>query len=207
MIHFKQAPIDRDVLIIASGSSKDEISYLNYERLKEKYYIISINFVNNIIPNMRVWSDVRVSRYWDNYYKNHHKDCCFVTRPTAFTEPLDIKKRIDYWFNDDEENFRDGKWTLFWLIQLLREYFPEKKVYINGMDCINDLQLKIDTKHQLTEKSSPSQKRHVIGLVNALNSLRNDKPEYLEGVYNLSANSEVKSIPFMDVFELIKDVR
>jgi GTPase Era involved in 16S rRNA processing len=199
MNQFRDLPIDRDVFIIASGESRNDITKFQYELLKEKYFVIALNFVDNIVPHARMWSDPNVTDYMDDLEKN----CIYISRPSAFhtRNTMDLFKEVDYWFNDKEEKFNTNyKWTLFWLIQLLKKYFSDKKVYIIGMDCSDNISTRfIDGEL----KKEPWKRNNCEEMPVAFQTEINNDPKYFDNIYNCSFFSAVKCLKYADVQELI----
>ena len=200
MTHFKYAPIDKDVSIFASGDSLKEIPIEKLEQIKQKTFVISLNSVNGIVPHMRIWAD----DWWSDYFEKQPKESLYVTRPLAFKNTKEYDIEIDYWFDNRREGFKDGNWTIYWLLQLLRKHFPDKKVYIFGMDCKKgDDRSKRYKNGQLEEVRWSRQKNHLKELPWALERHNNDHPEFLKNVYNCNPQSEVKCIEFMDFHRIL----
>jgi hypothetical protein len=207
MNHFKELPIDRDIIIICSGDSRNDITPERYKELKEKYFIIGINFVDNVIPHARIWSDTNVSDYIDDIEKN----CLYISRHRAFhtKNTKDLFTHIDYWFNDKEENFDttfydDGqakvaKWTLYWLLQLLKKYFPKRAIHIIGMDCNDNVSTRFD-KGEL--KTEPWDKNNCEKMPAAFEEKKKKTPDFFDNVYNLNFFSKVLCMEFKNVEEL-----
>lgn len=198
MNYFKDIPITKDVVILASGKSLEKIDKSLLEKLADKYFVIAINFVNIIQPHMRIWSDHNVTDWLDE----QEKDCIWVTRPLAFhpKNTYTILEEIDYWFDHKKERFdTNWKWTLYWLLQLLRKYFPDKKIHIFGMDCHNAVRKKYRDGKVIEEKHVDNNCQEMPG---AFKAIKNTKKNFFNGVYNMNLTSAVMCLEYKDIKEL-----
>ena len=198
MNHFKDCPIDKDIVILASGESIDDILKPDLNRIAKKHFVIAINFQDIIQPHARIWSDKNVT----DWVETKDKDCIWITQPTAF-HPKNSQKTlgdVDYWFDRREEKFRtDYKWTLFWLLELIHKYFPKKKAYIFGMDCHNNVRKKYRGGEVISEKHIDNNCQE---MPEAFRTMKNIRPKFLKNIYNMNLSSKVTSIQYENIKEL-----
>ena len=199
MKHFKECPIEKDVVILASGESLKEVPKEDLQAIADKYFVIALNFVDVIQPHMRIWSDTNVTDWLDE----RDKDCIYVSRKKAFHPPNthDLLESVDYWFDDIEEGYDNNyKWTLYWLLELLRTYHSDKNIFIFGMDCKNNL------RHRYVNGSltvAPSVMNNSKKMPEAFRARKNNDRMFFAKVYNLNPESNVRCLKFKNYKELL----
>lgn len=125
------------ISVFCSGHSLENLTEDDVKLIKEKTFLITMNYAPlKYTGDMLVWTDKDVSQWLndDIYgYRKREKDQLFLTKGSALHDrdvPY-IKEKIDFLF--DPAKF-EGRFTVVWLFQILQRYFPDKKVYIFGMD-------------------------------------------------------------------------
>jgi hypothetical protein len=209
MNDFSKLPIDKDIVIVCSGESRNDVSKEDYDKLCAKYFTIALNFVDNIQPHARIWSDPGVSEY----LSDREKDSIYITRERAINTHTtkDLAQNIDYWFNPKKENFPNEfytaagnvsscKWTLYWLLQLLKKYFPKKNIYIIGMDCL-------DNKSYMNEggkvEHKKNQNNNCMSMPEAFDIRKAKDPHFFDNVYNCNFFSAVRCMQYKDLEDLL----
>ena len=135
--NFELLNVNKNIIsLFASGTSVLDLSDSDLGLLKEKTYVIGTNFCfYKFIPHLLVWGDKRVS----NQIWEHHKEtgpiCEYASREQAFNKRVKspLQPLVKYWINPDHYKLK-GNYTIFWLLQLLRRYFPNKKILLFGLD-------------------------------------------------------------------------
>ena len=198
MNHFKDCPIDKDIVILASGKPLEDVPIEVLNNIADKYFVIAANFTNVIQPHMRISSDKNVT----DYYDDKEKDCIWVTRSLAFhpKNTYNILDEIDYWYDDRKEGFETNwKWTLYWLLQLLRKYHQQKSIYIFGMDCHNTERKRYRDGKLISEHHRDNNCKD---MPSAFKARKSNEPDFFYGVYNMNPDSAVKCLEFKDYNEL-----
>ncbi len=126
---------DAHISIFGSGNSINDISEKEIMEIKNKSFLITLNYAPvKISGHMNMWSDKHVSDWMNNYYRNKEKTTLFLARERSMrNEKLPLFHLVDYWFNEKSERLK-GNYTIVWLLQLLEKYFPDKKVLLFGLD-------------------------------------------------------------------------
>jgi hypothetical protein len=134
--NIERLSIPHDVItIIASGDSADKLTEQQFEYLKEKTFVITMNYAPvKFIGHANIWSDTKVTEFLRDIYSRKEKDHVFISRREAFRpgdEWKDFHAKVDYWFSTEKLKCH---YTLSWLFQLLQLYFPKKYVAVFGLD-------------------------------------------------------------------------
>jgi hypothetical protein len=198
MKHFKDCPIDKDIVILASGESLDDVLIPRLNEIAKKYFVIAINSQSIIQPHARIWSDENVTRWLETT----NKDCIWITQHTAFhpKNQYDTLKKVDYWYDRRKENLnKNYRWTLWWLLELIHRHFEDKKVYIFGMDCHNTIRKRFVGNEMITEKHVDN---NCIEMPEAFRTMKNIKPEFIKNLYNMNLTSKVTSIKYENIEKL-----
>lgn len=121
--------------MFCSGNSVNEMANEEFEAIKASSFLITMNYAPiKIIGHMNMWSDKKVTAFLETHYRAHSKQGLFFARDKAMrSNKSPIYPMVDYWFNERQEKLK-GNYTVVWLLQLLENYFPHKKVLIFGMD-------------------------------------------------------------------------
>lgn len=206
MRHFRELGLDKDISIWASGPSKDSIPKEDLEQIKKHTITIGLNFFILFKPDIRFWVDGRVSQWLDD---RGVEDEILVTRPGAFQTPeekkLNLRHKIEFWFDDNDESkksyWRDGKFSLWMLMLMIRHYFPGKKIYLFGVDCNDNASVRYH-KGKLVVKHLKGQQRHIEGLLQAFKAQYNNYPWFFQLIYNCNPNSKEKITNYLDYKEI-----
>jgi len=131
--------IEKDYIsIIASGNSVSKITDLELQDIHSKSFVIGINyapsrFYGKNVLDLLIFSDKKVSDWLHTFYADKEKDVLFLCRPNGVNPGnRSIKSRVDYWFN--EKNKYPGNYTIVWLLQMIQQIFPKKKILLFGLD-------------------------------------------------------------------------
>ncbi len=105
------------------------------EEIRANSFLFTMNYAPiKIVGHVNMWSDKKVTAFLQNYYDKNPKECLFLARDKSMvTNRVPLYKKVDYWFSERQEKLK-GNYTIVWLLQLLENYFPDKKVLIFGMD-------------------------------------------------------------------------
>lgn len=208
MNHFKDLKIDKDISVWASGESKDKIPKDDIDYIKSKTFTIGINLFRLFTPDAYYWMDRKVSEYFDDKYTAREKDAILVTRPNAFAKnkKLELQWKIDYFFDEKEENkkeyWRDGNFTLWMLLMMLRHYFHGKKVYLFGVDCENSKTTTYEDGKIVTRETK-AQEGHIKSIQRCFETEKNVNPPFFYSLFNCNPDSKVKTIKFFDYRNII----
>ena len=83
-----------------------------------------------------MWGDVKLSRAIKEFYKDKQKDCLFISRKEAYksgSDSLDYDMGVDFWFSRAYYKL-EGNLTVFWALQLVKKFFPDKIIFLFGFD-------------------------------------------------------------------------
>ena len=159
MTDLSQLKIDLPyIALFGSGNSILDIPDEEFEAIKAHTFVITLNYAPvRLKGHLNIWSDRKVSDYLENYYSKQPKDCQFLARKGRTSN--EFKKKIDYWFDPKDEKL-NGHFTIIWALQLLRKYFPEKKILLFGVDMYliviqMDMPNGMITLQNLTNNSAP----------------------------------------------------
>lgn len=120
------------IAIFGSGNSVHDISEEAFNSIKAHSFTISLNYAPiRLNAHLNMWSDRKVSDFLELHYTYNRKDCLFLAQENR-TSPA-FKPQIDYWFSCREENLQ-GNYTIVWALQLVKKYFPDKKILLFGLD-------------------------------------------------------------------------
>ena len=124
------------IALFGSGNSIHHITDEDFERIKAHAFVITLNYAPlRLKGHLNMWSDRQVSEFFENHYASQPKDCLFLAQEGRVGEKL--KGKVDYWFNRQKENLH-GNYTIVWALQLLKKYFPDKKILLFGVDLYAD---------------------------------------------------------------------
>ena len=202
----KDLPIgDKIISIFASGESIRDLTDSDLDRLNRETFSIGINLFDLFVPTVRVWCDESLTRYWQEHYKNQGLDCLLLTREQAFHPQKDypIRDKVEYWFDHRKESLRDGNWTFWYIIQLLKRYFPKNKILLFGVDCWSNRSVKIDEDLHTYVVYTNDQQKHVDKLIKAFEAMKNDHPWWFENLYNCNLNSNLKCVELIKYEEVL----
>ncbi|PHN02231.1 motility associated factor glycosyltransferase family protein [Flavilitoribacter nigricans] len=120
------------IALFGSGNSIHAITSQEFNFIRSKTFVITINYAPvHLQGHLNMWSDLKVSEFLENHYRNNRKNLQFLAQKGKVPESL--KRSIDYWFSVKEEDLR-GNYTVVWALQLLQKYFPKKTILLFGID-------------------------------------------------------------------------
>lgn len=136
--NFATLKVDKPVVsIFASGFSAYSLAPEEYSKLQDLTYTVGTNgFVKKWLPRLHVWSDPSMTAMMDEWLAANGKKCLFCTKPEAFVSAHErprVYNEIDYWFQEKSDKL-DGNFTFYWVLQLFRKYFPDKRILVFGLD-------------------------------------------------------------------------
>lgn len=158
------------VSVFASGNSVLTYTKEELDLIKEKTYMIGINYcVTYLRPHMLFWSDKNVTDFLIPHYSQNPIQETLVSREPAFnsSNPAhnEFKNRVHYWF-DKNTNQLPGNYTIVWILSLLTRFLPpNKKIMVFGLDMKideNDKEKKLKWYDRFTQHD-----RRVRGSYNA----------------------------------------
>ena len=128
-----QLKIDQPyIALFASGSSINDISMAEFEAIKSKAFVVTMNYAPlKWSGHMNMWSDKKVSLFLEKHYAKNPKRELFLVREGRITNG--IKSKVDYVFSAHRDGIK-GNYTLVWAIQLFQKYFPGKTLFLFGVD-------------------------------------------------------------------------
>ena len=136
MKYLSKLTIDQEVIsIFGSGSSLLEMPEKELDYIRDRSFVITINYGPiHFNSHMNMWSDVHVSQFLNEHYQKNPKDRLFLARVNGLgRKPIDIKSKVDYWFDPRREKLR-GNYTVVWALALMKKYFSTKTVLLFGID-------------------------------------------------------------------------
>lgn len=124
------------IALFGSGNSVHGITQGEFECIKAHAFAITLNYAPiHLNGHLNMWSDRKVSDFLALYYKDQPKRGLFLAQEGR-TSPA-FRGKVDYWFSCKEENLQ-GNYTIVWSLQLLKKYFPNKKILLFGVDMYAD---------------------------------------------------------------------
>jgi len=189
-----------DISIFCSGDSTFSLTLKDITYLKSKTYTIALNLMRKYIAtDMAFWSDRRVTGYYDK----NRPGCVTVAAAHSFNPGMKYGLKVDFTYELSEEKLADGKYTLWYLLQMLHKYMPEKRVFIFGMDCKGDdaRSMKVDEEGEVIVKNIDDQRVHLKDLPSVLKTMQNNNPSFFNKMYNCSKDSLVYAIKKVDFRE------
>jgi hypothetical protein len=126
MKHISELKIEQDnISVFCSGESIMDITLGQMKSITNNTFSISLNYAFKLFAtHMIMWYDKRVSDTIRDYAKGQS---IWVTNIEALGNgTIGI---VDYYYDKSE-----GNYTAVILFQLLQRYFPDKKVYVFGLD-------------------------------------------------------------------------
>ncbi len=104
----------------------------DFAQIKAQAFVVTLNYAPiRLRGHLNLWSDRRVSQFLEQYYASRPKDCLFLVQENRTSRAF--RPKVDFWFDRKKENLQ-GNYTIVWALQLLRKYFPEKKILLFGVD-------------------------------------------------------------------------
>ena len=144
---FQDCDIYKDEIVyFASGNSILDIPEEDLKKICYNRYVITTNYgfeyflKKEIIPNLNIHSDKKVTNFINDFLSKNPKNFKILSRANAFnSENVSCTKFVDYWFDENEHRL-GGNYTAYWLLAMLERFFPDKKVYVFGIDLyfLND---------------------------------------------------------------------
>ena len=124
------------IALFGSGNSIHDISQTEFAWIKANAFVITLNYAPiHLKGHLNIWSDRKVSDFLEAHYLSHPKNCLFWAQENRTTSAF--SKKVDFWFNRKKEKLQ-GNYTIVWALQLLKKYFPEKKILLFGVDLYTD---------------------------------------------------------------------
>lgn len=124
------------IALFGSGNSVKELSAESFAFIKSQAFVITLNYAPiHLKGHMNMWSDLRVSQFLEDYYKDRPKDLLFSAPGSRVRR--NYRDQIDYLYSPNGERLK-GNYTIVWVLQLLKKYFPEKIILLFGVDMYNE---------------------------------------------------------------------
>ncbi|HEY3386983.1 MAG TPA: hypothetical protein VGK46_10755 [Saprospiraceae bacterium] len=120
------------IALFGSGPSIEELTQEDLEMIKAHAFVITLNYAPiQLKGHLNIWSDRNVSDFLETHYLHHPKECLLLAQEGRVGASLQGK--VDYWFNRKAEKLQ-GNFTIVWALQLLKIYFPGKRILLFGVD-------------------------------------------------------------------------
>lgn len=135
--------IHKDIVsIFASGHSVLNLSEADLAAIHDKSFTIFINYALCKFKQKHIdclfWNDRKVSNWmYSDMKADTNKKCLWLAREEAFTrkEPINIYNKVDFLWERKKENLK-GNYSIVWILQLIKKYYPNKKILIFGLDGV-----------------------------------------------------------------------
>jgi len=199
--HIKDLNIEQKyIAIFASGPSVWRMRDEDFRYISKRSYMVGLN-ESPLNIDARIWSDYRVTKKLEKYYKEHEKDCVFISRDYAFrvSIPSKIRINVDYWF--EKEDTAERNYTLLTTIEVLKKYFPDKIQLIFGLDCnTHDIRRKtLDENNNIVIKEQPIYEHN---LEETKKLFEEKEHRFYHNIWNCNLNSKV-NIPKKHYMEIL----
>ena len=190
------------ISVFASGNSILDINDRHLKALFEKTFIFTMNYGfeyfigKGFNPNINIHSDIRVTEYIQKWLQSNKKSFKILSRKEAFNgQTIKYMDMVDYHFLTNE--FGRGHYTIFWLLSILVNYYPNKTILLFGFDkeIKNNQQKFYDTYTNYDKNKRGSNYNTISKLVQCEKQLQKLKDKKIINC-NIDSNS--------DVFEKIK---
>lgn len=215
MLDFSEVKIDKPAIsIFGSGDSIKDLRADDIGIIKGETHVIFTNLIDIFTPHMRVWSDTDVTDYFDENIPKLETLVCSEKAIKKGKKYNCIHRRVNYTFDRRSKIFIGGSFTFFYILQLVKHYFPEKPVLLFGMDCKTNKMTRVNPETMEIEvvEDTKKQERHLglkefydgsETLPSKINEYCQKNPEKVKNIYNCSPISEVNSFKKMRYLDVV----
>lgn len=198
--------VDRPIVsVIASGESSKNLSQEEILALQFYTTVICLNFKNNVVPHVRYWRDVNVSKWMAKHPKPWPK---LVSRRLAFGNNHFLIDGVDELFHEtmliDMEY--ELKYTAYHIIRTLHHDLPDAKVLLVGYDCLPDVtfsEYSANGEAPYRREGHIGQANHLKELPEMLHELSHRNPCIFDNYVNCSPSSTIDCIRKMSIIEAL----